>query len=354
MARIIGNISLLLAGFVYLVPVQMLLAETRRYKDHSGGAVWGGIFAFGPLFLLLALALLMAVQQGSLAWVRIPRGAQYSLAFVAAISLAALTFFSYLAKLEAPSQLPWVIRPFRGWALHVVPLITISFLAFALNPQLASKVSPRFYQLPFGLTGAVSLIVLVVMLGEGFVASQKRKFAAIRRYAEEGSSRDRQILKEVEAMTPASDFAGLLGFANRYEKEEIRGLAISKAQSHPQFLDAIIQVLQSWRAESALVYLDACDVPFADKKKLALPINTAIEEITKQTLDAVDRTHTFYAGQFDWNTRLILSVAEKFDGQGVDYVPAIRAYRQAMESERTRDVQLNARGQLDKWLARRK
>ncbi|MEI9863514.1 MAG: hypothetical protein WDN00_02960 [Limisphaerales bacterium] len=62
-------------------------------------------------------------------------------------------------------------------------------------------------------------------------------------------------------------------------------------------------------------------------KTLAEPVGTGMFVLAKAARDSVKETHTFYAEQFDWDTRIMLSVADKFHGRGVDYLPAIREFR---------------------------
>jgi hypothetical protein len=226
----------------------------------------------------------------------------------------------------------------------------MGFCLLTLNPALGSPVPPLLYRIPLAVIAGLSLLVTAGMIGQWIVHSQKQQLARVERAIEEGNERDRNILARVQSLNPTNDFPELLGFANRFENENIRKVAIEKAQSHPQFADALAQVLQNGWAEKGLVYLDACEVP--DPKALAEPVRVAIEVLAKDALDSVDRTHTFYAEQFDWNTRIILSVADKFKGSGVDYVPAIREFRAALDYQRGKSFDFNARHTLDAWLAR--
>ena len=216
---------------------------------------------------------------------------------------------------------------------------------------MAAGLPAMTYRAPFVLISGVSLLACGGMIGQWLVYRRNEQIARVERVVARNNERDRRIMERVQALNPANDFAELLGFANRFENEEIRRVAIGKAQSHPNFRDALVDVLKSWRAEAALVYLDACDVSEADKAILAEPVRLGIEQLTREVQDSVARTHTFRGDQFDWLTRIILSVADRFRPQGVDYVPAIREFRKAMDAPRTREVQLNARQPLDQWLA---
>jgi hypothetical protein len=346
--QIIGNIVLFLAAFLYLLPLQILIYDVGRKKD-DGGALWAAIFVLVPLWILLTSALMLAAARGGFDWLPLKRGPQYLLACLSGVALLVLTFFSFLGKVEHPNQIPWAARPFSVWALYLFPLVVMGFAFLVLNASVSSRFPPVAYRAPMAAVAALSLLACGGMVGQWIMHSRQQQVARVERAIADDNKRDRDIMERVQSLNPTNDFAELLGFANRFESQAIRKVAIQKAESHQEFTAALIQVLQNGWAERGLVYLDACDV--SDRKTLAEPVLAAIKVLTADARDSVNRTHTFYAGQFDWNTRLILSVVQKFADQDVDYVAAIRAYRRSLDSQRTRDVELNARRTLDAWLA---
>jgi len=349
--QLIGNIILSLAAFLYVLPLQLLMHDTGRRRD-DGGALWGAIFLFVPLWSLLTIALLLATSRGGFDWLPMNRGPQYLLVFLSGVALLVVTLFSFLGKVEHASQLPWAAHMFRVWAAYVFPLLAMMFAFLVLNPAVGTKVPALVYRTPFAIISVASLLACGGMIVQWIIFSQQQQLARVERAIEQDNERDRNILAEVNAMNTTNDFARLLGFANRFENEKIRQLAIEKALGHPQFMTALADVLNNYYAEKGLVYLDACDVSEGDMKTLAEPVRAAIVVLTKDAQDSVERTHTFYAEQFDWNTRIILSVADKFHGRGVDYVPAIREFRAALDAPRGKDFNFNARPTLDAWLAR--
>ncbi len=349
--QIIGNIILALTAFFYALPLQLLMHEAGRRRD-DGGALWGAIYVLVPLWSLLTITLLLATARGGFDWLPMSRSPQYVLVLASGLALLVVTFFSFLGKVEHPSQIPWAAHPFRTWAAYVFPLLAMAFAFLTLNPALGSKIPALAYRAPVAIISVASLIACAGLLVQWIIHSRQQQMARMERAIEADNERDRNILAEVKAMNPTNDFVSLLGFANRFENEEIRQLAIGKAHAHPQFTAALADVLNNYYAEKGLVYLDACDVSEADRKTLAEPVRAAIVVLTKSAQDSVEHTHTFYAEQFDWNTRIILSVADKFQSGGVDYVPAIRDFRAALDAPRGKSFNFNARPTLDTWLAK--
>jgi len=69
--------------------------------------------------------------------------------------------------------------------------------------------------------------------------------------------------------------------------------------------------------------------------------------------DGMERTHTFHEGQFYTETESVLQTLEKFKDFGVDYVPAVRKLRKALDT-RLKSYQhaanLRCIPLLDAWL----
>jgi|GEM_PF-6490202 hypothetical protein len=349
--QILGNAFLAVAALIYIVPIQWLAFESPVGKrDEGGGAVWTVIFILVPFWLLIAGGLFIVTGRGGLEWIGRERWMQHLLAATGVIGLFIVTAFCYVGKFQPHNLFPAVLRPLMLLMLLAVPLIALFFCAMTLNAELLPKVRPQFYRIPFAVVGTIGLLAFVGVIGQSLFSNVLRRGVALTNAVSRESERDRQILERVATLDPHKDFAELIGFANRYENQKIRELAIGKAQSHPDFDAALEKVLRSGLADEALTYLDACDVP--NPERFADAVNAAIRRCTEWVRESVANTHTFHTSAFDSSTRRILSVVDKFRGNGVDYVPAIREYRRAMDSKRTVDVEFNARRTLDKWLAK--
>jgi hypothetical protein len=86
---------------------------------------------------------------------------------------------------------------------------------------------------------------------------------------------------------------------------------------------------------------------------LTEPFRDGVLVMAKQVRENLRTEYTFHADSFDFDTRLILSVAEKLHGLGTDFVPAIREYRAAMDeprADKSSKARLNCVAVLDSWL----
>jgi len=99
-----------------------------------------------------------------------------------------------------------------------------------------------------------------------------------------------------------------------------------------------------------LIFLDDADPP--DGKALAEPARDAFLLQAEATRASIRTPGALYSDSFDFEGRLVLSVADKFRSFGVDYAPAIRAFRSALDEPHDPKIKFTCAAQLDDWLAR--
>lgn len=348
--QILGNILLALASLIYLLPVQLLLAASRRARN-DGSALWGGLLAFAPLWLVLTAALSVVTARGGLDWLPIRRGGLHLLVLVAGVSFLLTTLFAFFGRVEPIAQLPVVSRPFLCWADLVLPPVVIAFGLLSLNAALGERIPAPAYRMPFAVLGAAALLHGVALLGEWAVRAQRSAEARAQREAAQYEQYDRETLARVQSLDPEKDFAELLE-ATAWEHPEIRATALAKVRAHPRFQEAVIALLRTWRAAAPLAYLDAHGAAPADTAALAGPVLDAFGELTRAADDEIYRSTNFFPDQFDRRTRLLLSAADRFADQGVDYTGAVRAFRAVLDTGDVAKIPFNARATLDHWLAR--
>ncbi|MBE2213093.1 MAG: hypothetical protein IAE82_04410, partial [Opitutaceae bacterium] len=226
--QIFGNILLGLASFIYLLPLQLLLGAARRATRNDGGAIWGAIFVFLPLWILLTIALSVATARGGLDWLPVKRAGQHALVILAGLALLATSLFAFLGRVEEVSQLPVVSRPFLVWADLALPLITIAFLLFTLNTALAPSIPPAAYRLPFAILAAASLLHGVGLLGEWFVRAQQSQVARMNEEAEFYARAERTMLERLKTLDPQADLAELLD-ASGHSNPEIHAVVMAES-----------------------------------------------------------------------------------------------------------------------------
>jgi hypothetical protein len=189
------------------------------------------------------------------------------------------------------------------------------------------------------------------MLGELIVSTQQRANQRIETSQREETARDQQRLSEVEAMNVEKNFAGLLQYTNRFSSEPVQSLAVKKVLSHPQFTEKLTECLRGWCVGEAMYFVDAHDPP--EPASIAEPLRDGILRLAGLARKSMETQDRMFEDQFDSDVQRILSAADRFAKYGVDYVPAIRQYRAAMDVPRDRMADKNkptCRFALDQWL----
>jgi len=349
--RIIGNLCIGLAVLLYAVPLPLIITSPR---SHDGGQseAWGLILVLIPLWFCLAVALCASTANGGLDWLSIGRGSQYALALVTCLAMAVVTGLSGLLRHETADQIPWAVRPLVpfAWAMWLFPLVIAIFALLTINSELGAGVPRMALRAPVALVGGVSLLVSLGMLAQWFVSSQQQQAARVDAIVSEEAERTKRQIEEVQGYDANTHLSFVLSYTNRYNDPKLRELALQKIRAVPDLEEQLITGLRSPWFESVLIFLDASDPP--DAKPLAEPARDAFLLQAERVRTTLRDSVTLYPEGFDFQARLVLSVADKFRPFGVDYAPAIRAFRTALDGPPDPKVKFNCAADLDAWLAR--
>ncbi|MFT3916895.1 MAG: hypothetical protein QM704_23270 [Anaeromyxobacteraceae bacterium] len=109
-------------------------------------------------------------------------------------------------------------------------------------------------------------------------------------------------------------------------------------------------MLRGGLAEKGLVWIDAVEV--ADPAAVAPAARDAILVLAASARREREGAHFLRGDELDGDTRLAVSAAERLSGRGVDFAPALRELRAAMDAPRpAQPVRMRAADTLDRWLA---
>jgi hypothetical protein len=353
--RILGNAGLGLAVVLYIVSLRFVMGSQASRGESTTGTAFGLAFFLISLWSCLAIALSVVTAVGGLDWMRASRGAQHAFAVAICLAMMVVTWFAGAMATERADQIPWGVRPLTPWAVYVFAPVVILFVLLTLNPQRGLPLPPLALRIPFGLVCGVSLLVAFGLLLQAVLSAQAREQRRVTNIVSEMDERHQRQLEEVRGLDAEKDFGELLAFTNRYNQADVRGLAFEKLHSNPNFQGHLTESLRSdWSRNAwsmnALIFLDANDPP--DGKALAEPARDAILAAANHVRDGMRREVTLRPDDFGYEARLVLSVADKLHGLGVDFTPAIRAFRIALDEPRRDKVTLDCVTTLDAWLAR--
>jgi len=341
-----GNLALIITTLCYFG-----LASMAGKPSPGGDAGVGHAFALFFLFAGLVVGLIIATGiiflKGDFEWVSTTTSLRNSLVSVGIASLLVMAFYTAMGEGGAP----WIVK-FLGkytivWLMP--PVLVGGFML--LNPLLQAYVPSAVWLWPFKAIILVSILCCVLMVGEWLVripGNLAHQATARKAYDD---TRRQEFLAQIERNNPMTEMVLILVFTTKYQDKIVREAALAKIKSNPQWQEYLADRLQTPWADEVFRFLADNDVE--DKSLFAQPIKAGILMMAEKFKDSMERTHTFYDGQFYAETEAVLQTLEKFKDLGVDYVPAVHKLRKVLD-KRLKSYQhaanLRCRPLLDKWL----
>ncbi len=347
--NILSNISLGIAAFLFLVPMQFFHHGDNRPTGESAMGLITYFLVTIPLGLFIFVSWCALLAQGGFSWIGGGRGLQLLLITVTALAFTAV--ISIGAVMRGDPQIPWSLRPLMPWGMYVIPLFLIVATFAQTNVTLATHIPSAVSRSVLIACGALVLASSAGMIVEWLIWQEKRASEAVQEEVEFRDRNLRSLVEEVEALDPIKDLGRLLGHAASNRFDEPRELATKKIQTHPHLQEELARKLTNeWKLET-LGYLELNDAP--DNAALAIPVSTALESMAEWMKREIDGSTHHWPEAYYSDTKMALAVADKFAPYGIDYVPAIRAWRAAFDHPNAKQAHMRAPQLIDAWLARK-
>lgn len=323
--HVFGNISLILAGLIYLLPLQVLALEMSRKKDDGGGAV-AALLILAPMWLLLLTAVVIATSRGAFDVLPLGRSWLYLLVICGTLALGVLTFVS-LNALHRPT---WNVRLLLGWEVYLVPLLTILVAACALNPALAAKLPVAALRWSWITLAGLAIAGGLVQIGATAVrAGWRQAQGAVHSFGSDSALRAEHLSK-VNSLDPEKGFFELIGYTTHFYSNEVRAAALSRARRHPELVDATNEAFRHAEPLKALEFLRGIELSEDERRQLAAPARDAIfrlADLVHRELRYTPRDRLRFTRTLGGET--CRDVAGRFAGCGVDFAPALEAFEHA-------------------------
>lgn len=354
MTTLFGNICLILSAMVS----SAIIASVWNYKAPIGGS--GGAEAF-PIWIMLihfallvtlALATIVVAQNGGFDWISPYRLVRYPLVIIG-FCMAIITSLFSAFLVQQSGGLPAFLLALIRYAYIYIPIILIASGFILLHSGIRQVVPSFCYTWPLSFVFAVGMLVLGSGVFEWITKGSENPNASQQQY-ENAKTIKNMRLKEIAESDASENMVRLLEFTGMNYAPEVREKAAVKVKSDPAWQQRVIEVLESDNARAAFNFLALNDVP--DKNKFLVPVDSGIMAVAYWIRHTNQGTSpsAYHSSEYSNEVNRVLESVEKFEGMGVDYLPAVRAMRDALDEPLGGEQRrFDCIGGLDNWIKQR-
>lgn len=327
---ILGNILLLLASLVLFFLIKLLSGKMPG-GDAGVGYAWSFFYLLGIFLLLMVIATLVVGGTGGFEWIS-PNTSRRR--WIVAVTLLSCLFtFGLTALMQGEiGHSPAFFRILATIAPVLIGVVLIASGFILVNANLRDSVPMSVYKWPLVIVGCLGVAGVAGTVGQMVWTSVKRQAAVLTRDRDALDDNDRRMIAEIERTDVLKDMVLILVMTDGYKHPEVRAKAVAKVKTHPDFEGELMRRLETPWAPQIFTFLASNDV--SDPKAFAEPVRKGIlqqAQLFREQIRNVNHPSNFYKGMFNWDVERIIRTVDKFEGQGVDYLEAMKALRAAMD-----------------------
>ena len=315
------------------------------------GYAWGMIILNLIFAIIMILVSLIIGHKGGFEWVAQTSSSRFWLVAIGLLGAVITTGLSGLFRFEN-GPVPYMIRATSSFGPVLIPLVLIVSGFILLNTGLKTSVPLPVYKWPlvivsiFGVVGVASAII-----GE-IAISQKNRAAVMKDNIAFNDSNHERILSEIDSCDVTKNLVFILVYTGDNQDSDIKHKAVAKVKTHPEWEQELIRLLQTDWAAEPLQFLAFNDVNnpalFLDPVRLGV-INQA--RLMRERINRCSHPSHFYPDMFSWEVERVLRTVDRFEGRGMDYLPAVKEVRAALDEPSPFDKpEFNCLPELDKWI----
>ncbi len=344
---IVGNILLALAGMTFFILTTQYYLKPMPGGDYGVGYAWGIIYLNGFFMLCLAGTTAIIGANGGFDWVASTGLGRFGRVSTSLFLIVVLLAVAGMGMSEGPAWMRFVFR----LTAFTMPVALLIFGFVLNNPDLRQFIPPIWLQWPLKIMTSMGALVVLGFVVQSFMPGMMATFRAITADPNELDSFQLGSLANIDSCDVQKDMVFLLVHTDKMRNPIIRERAIQKIKTRPDWQEELVRRLDSGWAEEVFTFLGSNEVP--DKSRFPEAVRKGILQQTIIVRDRIKNGHTFYPGQFGTEIRNVLNTVEQFQGMGVDYLPALRELRAALDTranvEKPTFLCVKA---FDKWLSK--
>lgn len=348
--QIIGNILLVIAAIAFfsILPAQIGL-EKSPGGDYAVGYAWALVFKTA-LFAISMLLLIIAIgSNGGFATL----GANSTNRFLIVTGglLLIIASIMFVANVRFAG---WNIAKPVKMAIGLIPvmlqlLLLVAAFIFLNQKKLASPLLIKGISL--ALMGVAVAGILISFIGSQVVRQQ-----AIKEFYKDNpqglDENEQRMMTEIDSCDLSKNMVFLFVFTDANQHKLVREKAVSKIKTNANWQQEIIARLQNDWAPEPFTFLASNKV---DSPAIFLePVRKGIlvqAKLVREQIRNCSHPSNIYAGMFSWDLERVLRTVDRFDNMGVDYLPAMKELRSALDAPSRYDkIDFSIAPYFDKWI----
>lgn len=345
-SSLLANGCLALATLTFILLAKGIYLKPMPGGDYGVGYAWGAIILSAVFILLIGVSMLAIGWRGGFQWVASSSNSRMVLMVLTFLAIALTISVAGMGEGGPKLRMASMILSF---AMPLAVLATGFLLANdPLEGGLPTSIARKMAMGVFGMSGVFASAFIVVLLIPMF----QRSFATLTHDSSKLDSFEEGILLNIDTCNIQKDLVFMLVHTDDNQKPIIREHALAKIKTRADWQEELVRRLDSGWAEEVFTFLASNEVD--DKSLFPEAVRLGVLNQAKIIRQKIRESRDLSGGQYTWEVDRVLRTVEKFEGMGVDYLPAVRELRAAFdEPSPFEKPSFRAAQMLDKWLKKR-
>ncbi len=348
---ILGNIFLGIATLIILYLVTSFYSRSMPGGDAGVGYAWGIIMLNLAFFGCMIIVALIVGWKGGFEWISATKSTRTWYAIFGVLATLIYAVLSGFFKSDS-GTFSGPVKTLINFSYILVPVLMIIISAILLNDGIKASVPAALYKWPSIFVTLLSLVGLSAFILGQVVDSVKLQAAKMESSANDEDENHIRILAEIDSCDVLKDMGSILVFTGDNQPEKIRNAAVTKVKTNPDWEKELLRYLDTGYSSDVFQFLSSNPVDHPDL--FAEPINKGVfgqAELIRQHIRDASQRHHLYAGQFVWEVDHVIRTVDRFQNQGIDYLPGMKAMRAALDEPWEFDKpDFSCKRMLDKWI----
>jgi len=352
MSNLLGNIFLLLAAFVFSLLFTSFFHSKISTSNDQGASGYVMILAFFIHLVFLGLVFAASVSishQGGFDWISqrpFTRNLFLAIGLLSMVVVSAIC----LASEQTGSNVPAFLERVMGSAPFIILNVILASGFILNNSVLRDNVPVPVYKWPLIIISGLCFIAIVAFSISAMLSKPLTMAESTKSY-ENAPSVINDRLKQIDQADVMSEQAWILELTSALHPQQVRETAAAKFKTHPDWQNELVRLLESDNALYAFSFLASNDVEdpslFPEAVKVGAS-NTAV--FIRHDIQA-HRPSDFEPTMYALEVESVLNTLSKFEDKGVDFLPAVKEIRSALDEPVAGKVfNFNCSKLLDSWI----